>query len=260
MLPAFEEGNSMDRRSLVRLCALASGISAVSPVWAQLNLGKMIEAGTALGKSEAITDEELKARFDQLTADMDRKHKVAGAGTPHGKRLAALTSGLGAYDGLSLNFKAYATPEVNAFAMANGTVRVYTGLMDKFTDDEIRYVIGHEIGHVKAGHTKARMQTALRTGALRTAVAATGGKAGAIADSQLGDLFEKVVRAQHSQGNEREADDYAMKFMKRNKYAPQACVTALEKLDGLSGGGGAHWLSTHPSPRERAQRMKAQVA
>ena len=44
--------------------------------------------------------------------------------------------------------------------------------------------------------------------------------------SQLGDLFEKSIRAQHSQGNEREADDYSMQFMKKNKYAPMACVTA----------------------------------
>ena len=183
----------------------------------------------------------------------------APAGSAYAKRLETLTAGLARYDGLQLNFKVYQTPEVNAFAMANGTVRLYSGLMDKFTDDEVRYVIGHEIGHVKAGHTKARMQTALRTSALRNAVAATGGTAGALAESQLGALFEQVVKAQHSQGNEREADDYAMRFMKAKKYSPQACVTALEKLDAMSGGGGAHWLSTHPSPKERAQRMKAQV-
>ena len=68
-----------------------------------------------------------------------------------------------------------------------------------------------------------------------------------------------MILAQHSQGNEREADDYAMKFMKAKKYSPQACVTALEKLDALSGGSGASWLSTHPSPKERAERMRAQA-
>jgi putative metalloprotease len=37
-------------------------------------------------------------------------------------------------------------------------------------------------------------------------------------------------------------------------------VSALEKLAAMSGGGEASWLATHPSPKERAQRMKAQVA
>jgi putative metalloprotease len=250
----------MDRRRLLNLAALVSGMSAVAPgAWAQLNLGKALEAGTALGKSESITDEQLKAQFDQMAASMDRSHRIAGPGTAHGKRLAAMTSGLTRHDGLALNFKVYEKPEINAFAMGNGTVRIYSGLMDQFTDDEVRYVIGHEIGHVKAGHSKARMQAALRTSAMRSAVSATGGKAGMVADSQLGDLFEKVVRAQHSQGNEREADDYAMRFMKGKGYAPKACVTALEKLDKLSGGRGADWLSTHPSPRERAERMRKQA-
>lgn len=160
---------------------------------------------------------------------------------------------------MSLNFKVYETPEVNAFAMANGTIRVYSGLMDLMTDEEIRYVIGHEIGHVKAGHTKARIQTAMRTSALRKAASATGGNAAVLAESQLGDLFEKVIRAQHSQGNENEADDYAMAFMKRRNYDSNASVSALEKLAKMSEGSSASWLSTHPAPSERAQRMKSQL-
>lgn len=250
----------MERRKLMMLAALASGVSSVAPVWAAVDFGKVLQAGSDLGKSESLKDEDLKRYFDQMSADMDRRNRIAPAGSPYSNRLNALAGGLSRYDGLSLNYKVYMTPQINAFAMANGTVRIYSGLMDKFTDDEVRYVIGHEIGHVKSGHTKARMQTALRTSALRNAVGAAGGTAGAIADSQLGALFEQVIKAQHSQNNEREADDYSMRFMKKNKYAPMACVTALEKLAAMSGGGEASWLSTHPSPKERAQRMKTQVA
>lgn len=43
--------------------------------------------------------------------------------------------------------------------------------------------------------------------------------------------------------------------------AAAGAVTALEKLDAMSGGaGGAQWLSTHPAPRDRAARMRQQVA
>ena len=51
-----------------------------------------------------------------------------------------------------------------------------------------------------------------------------------------------------------------MQFMSRRKYDRKACVTALEKLVKLSGGGGNNWLSTHPSPKERADRMRKQLA
>jgi putative metalloprotease len=189
----------------------------------------------------------------------DKRARIAPAGDKYATRLTALTTGLQEDQGLKLNYKCYLTPEVNAFAMADGTIRFYSGLMDMMTDDELRYVAGHEMGHIKSGHTKKRMQTALTTSAAQKGVAASGTKAAMLADSQLGDLMVSVVRAQHSQGNEREADDYAMQFMSRRKYDRKACVTALEKLVKLSGGGGTNWTSTHPSPKERAERMRQQL-
>jgi putative metalloprotease len=250
----------MNRRHFILFSAFASGLSSVSPVAWAFDFGKVLEAGKTLANSESISDEELKSYFDQMSAHEDTQNKIAGPGTPYGKRLAKLTKGLNNYGGLDLNFKVYQTKEINAFAMANGAIRLYSGLMDEFTDDEIRYVIGHEIGHVQSGHTKARIQTAMRTSALKDIVSATDSKAAQLADSQLGDLFVNVILAQHSQSNEREADDRALGFMKTLKYDAQACVTALDKLDKLGGGGGVSWLSTHPSPKERADRIRAQIA
>jgi putative metalloprotease len=144
--------------------------------------------------------------------------------------------------------------------MADGTIRLYSGLMDMMTDDEIRYVIGHEMGHVKSGHTKKRMQVALASSAAQKGVSASGTRVASLADGQLGEMMVQVVRAQHSQSNEREADDYAMQFMSRRKYDRKACVSALDKLAKMSGGGETNWLSTHPSPKERADRMRKQLA
>ena len=249
----------MNRRNLLTLSALASGISAVTPVWAQFNFGKILEAGQDLVKAEAITDDELKGYFDQMASQLDQQNQIAPGSNPYGQRLSKMVAGLQNYDGLRLNFKVYITPQINAFAMANGTIRIYSGLMDNFSDDEVRYVIGHEIGHVKAGHSKARMQAALRTSALRKGIQSTNTRAGVLANTELGDLFEKVINAQHSQANEREADDYALTFMKNRKYNAKACVSALDKLASLSGDTSTSFLSTHPSPKDRADRLREQV-
>lgn len=246
----------------MRLSMIAGGISMAAPGWAQFGgLGKVVKAGKAAVDAESISDEDLKREFDAVAADMDRNNPVAGPKDPFGKRLSLLSKGLESHDGLSLDIKAYLVKDVNAFAMGNGTIRVFAGLMEQFTDDEIRYVIGHEIGHVKAGHSKKRMQTALRAEALKQGAGAAGGTVGRIADSQLGELFKKVVTAQHSQSNEKEADDYAMNFMKTKGYVPMAAATALDKLAAMEEGhkGGTPWLSTHPSPAERAKRMRKQL-
>jgi len=251
----------MDRREVLRRGLLFTGIAAAGPAAAlNLDIGKSLDSAKSLAGAATLSDKDLNAYFTQMSNESDKRNQVAPADSSYAKRLATLTAGLARHDGLNLNFKVYLKNEVNAFAMGNGTVRAYSGLMDLMSDDEIRYVIGHEIGHIKAGHSKKRMQVALTASGLRSAAAATDSKVGVLAQSQLGDLFEKVVRAQHSQGNENEADDYAFNFMKAKKYPPLAAVTALEKLDKLSGGsGGASWLSTHPAPADRATRLRGRL-
>jgi metalloprotease len=251
----------LTRREIMRISMLAGGISVAAPGWAQINLGKALGAGKDIVKAESISDAELKTYFDDVSQETDKMNPVAGPKDPYGKRIAALSKGLQSHDGMSLDIKAYLVKDVNAFAMGNGTIRVFAGLMDQFTDDEIRYVIGHEIGHVKAGHSKKRMQAALRASALQKGAGAAGGTVGRMASSELGDLFKKVVVAQHSQSNEKEADDYAMNFMKTKGYQPMGAVTALEKLAVMDGNkkDPLQFLSTHPSPGARAKRMRTLV-
>jgi putative metalloprotease len=233
--------------------AIAQGASA-------FDLGTALGAAKSAGSAMSLTDSDIRGQAKQMATQMDAQSPVAPASHPQARRLAALTSNCREDQGLQLNYKVYVTREVNAFALADGSIRMYSGLMDMMTDDEIRYVIGHEIGHVHAGHTKKRMQMAFGTNAARQIAVASGGKAGAIAGSDLGDLITKVIKAQHSQSNENEADDYALAFLGRHKYNRKAAVTALEKLDALSGGQQASWLSTHPAPRDRANRMRQQQA
>ena len=242
------------RQSLLLLPA-----AALAPQSFAFDLGKALGAAKSATTAASLSDDEVRAQSRRMVEQMDAQAQVAPAASAHAKRLAALTASCREDKGLALNYKVYMTPEINAFACADGSIRFYSGLMDMMTDDEIRYVIGHEIGHVQAGHSKKRMQLALSSGALQQAAAAAGGKAAVLADSELGELFVKVVRAQHSQGNENEADDYAMQFLSRRKHDRKAAVTALEKLDKLSGGGSSNWLSTHPAPRDRAERMRTQL-
>jgi putative metalloprotease len=243
------------RQSLFMLPAVA-----IAPSSFAFDLGRALTAATGLAVAASITDDDVRAHARRMAEQMDRGAAVAPEDSPHAKRLAALTASCREDQGLALNYKVYMTPEVNAFALADGSIRFYSGLMDKMTDEEVRYVIGHEIGHVQSGHTRKRMQLAMSSGALQQAAAAAGGRPGALAQSELGDLFVKVVRAQHSQSNENEADDYAMQFLSRRRHDRGAAVTALEKLASLSGGhGGVQWLSTHPAPKDRAARLRQQM-
>ena len=55
--------------------------------------------------------------------------------------------------------------------MANGTIRVFTGLMDLMNDEELLFVIGHEMGHVVRNHSRKKVALAYSTSALRKGLA-----------------------------------------------------------------------------------------
>jgi putative metalloprotease len=131
--------------------------------------------------------------------------------------------------------------------------------MDLMNDDEVRGVVGHEMGHVALGHTKKAMQVAYATSAARSVAASAGGVVGNLSASQLGDLSEKFVNAQFSQSQESAADDYSFDTQKKKGYNPAGLVTAFQKLASIDGGKSS-MLDSHPSSPARAKHIQDRIA
>ncbi|QDE47656.1 hypothetical protein EIN43_21850 [Enterobacter hormaechei] len=171
----------------------------------------------------------MKALSDEACKDMDGKATLAPANSTYTQRLNKIASALGDnINGQPVNYKVYMAKDVNAFAMANGCIRVYSGLMDMMTDNEVEAVIGHEMGHVALGHVKKGMQVALGTNAVRAAAASAGGIVGSLSQSQLGDVGEKLVNSQFSQRQESEADDYSYDLLRKRGINPSGLATSFE--------------------------------
>jgi putative metalloprotease len=194
----------------------------------------------------------------QMMELMDKEEPVAPANSTYGKRLAKLIKGHENEDGLKLNFKVYMTDEVNAFATPDGSVRVYKGLMDLMTDEEIRGVIGHEIGHAKLGHSKSQMKKALLLSAGTKAAGAAGGTVGS-AVAANSETIKAFGNAQFSQADETASDDYGFEFLRKNKYDVKAMASAFRKLAKLDGGSNSV-MASHPGSASRAERMEAKAA
>ena len=144
-------------------------------------------------------------------------------------------------------------------------MRVYTGLLDKMTDDEVLFVIGHEIGHVKNGHSKSRMQRAYAASAATKAVnASVSSRAGAIGAALgadvLSSLASEVITSKFSRGDETESDEYGLQFVHKSGRNPDAAASALMKLgDGEGESKGisiAQFTSSHPDPIARAEHLR----
>ena len=236
----------------------AAMLASADPAHSQ-SLNDVMGAGKKVAQAATVSNAEMVAYFGQMADEMDRQNPLAPAKNPYAVRLAKLTKGMESYDGLTLDIQAYLVNEVNAFAMGDGTVRVYSGLMDKMTDDEVRCVIGHEIGHVKLEHGQKRMKRALQQDAALSVAGTVSSGVRSLTNSQLGGMLQDVLYAQHSQAAETQADDYALTFMAAKGYQRAACATAMDKLAALGGGGGIGLLKTHPDPAKRAKRMRKQI-
>jgi Zn-dependent protease with chaperone function len=176
-----------------RAIVLALGASLLLSGCQNMDSNGMLNSGAGAFQAFSLSDEQVQALSDQACKDMDAKATIAPSTSDYSKRLSKIAAALGDnINGQPVNYKVYVAKDVNAFAMANGCIRVYSGLMDIMTDNEVEAVIGHEMGHVALGHVKKGMQVAIGTNALRAAAASAGGIVGSLSQSQLGDLGEKT--------------------------------------------------------------------
>lgn len=229
---------------------------------AQFNLKKAVGGAAKAVKAATLTDADVQNYVKEYIDWMDKHNQVCPDDNPYAIRLKRLTSGLTNVEGIPLNFKVYYVIDVNAFACADGSVRVFSSLMDIMTDEELLGVIGHEIGHVAHKDSKNAFRTALLTSALKDGVSSTNGKAAALSDSQLGDLGEALLNATYSQQQESNADAYGYEFLKKNNKNPWAIALSFEKLKKLEEDAGykkdSKWkrmFSSHPDLDKRIKTM-----
>ena len=251
----------MKRYNCLILGAAALAFGGCS-VMKNVDATRALQAGMTAYQAMSITDAQVVELCRASMVQTDAENTIAPANSTYARRLASLTSNLAGYDGLNLNFKAYVKNEVNAFASGDGSVRVYSGLMDVMDDDQLMAIIGHEIGHVKNQDTKDQVKNAYMTAAAREGLASLDGRLATLTDSMLGDIAQTYLGAQYSQRQENEADDYGFRFTVAAGRDPYAMARSMEKLLELSGtsagssGGLMQAFSSHPDTAGRERRMR----
>jgi predicted Zn-dependent protease len=256
-------------RILAAALAVAAGLAACStnPITGRKQLiGLVSEAEAIQGSAQA---------YRQMMAELDRKKQLEkstpDAEHPRVKKVQEITDRLIAQ---AIQFRPDAAgwrwevqvindpKTVNAFCMAGGKMAIYTGMFEqlKITDDELAQVMGHEIAHALLDHTRERMSvarsTSLGVGLLGAATGVGGGSLG----GQAMDMAAAVaITLPNSREGESEADNVGTRIASRAGYDPKAAVTLWEKMAKL-GKGPSEFLSTHPSPENRAARLKELAA
>lgn len=245
------------------ICCLATAANAQFKIGGKsINVEKAIQAGTDVAKAVTLSDADIMTVCREYMEWMDAHNPMAATDSEYGNRLEKMTGHISEVEGgLKVNFGVYEVVDVNAFACADGSIRICAGLMDVMTDDEVMAVIGHEIGHLVNTDVKDAMKSAYLRSAAANAAGALSATAAKLTDSDLGALAEAFAGAQFSQKQENQADDHAFKFCIENSIDPYAMANALNKLVEMNESGGEksskiqQMFSTHPDSEKRAKRM-----
>lgn len=140
--------------------------------------------------------------------------------------------------------------QVNAFALPNGHIIVYTGLIAACdSPDELAGVIAHEIAHVEQRHVMNKLAKEFGMAVL---MSIGGGNAG-------GEVARQIAKTLSSSAYDRtleaEADRIAVKYLGNADIRPDGLADFLYKRS-LSDGDTERmlsWISTHPESSERAK-------
>jgi len=146
----------------------------------------------------------------------------------------------------------------NAFALPGGKVGVHTGLLDVAeTEAQLATVMAHEIAHVRARHSAERMSRDMMT---RLGLQAVGA---ATQSAELVNLLSTTatlgVTLPFTRSQEAEADEIGLIYMARAGYDPRAAVALWQNMDKAGGDRPPQFLSTHPSPENRIEKLREQM-
>ena len=220
--------------------------------------------------SEAQAIESSAVAYREMLGELEKKKQLE-SGTTRAARVRVIADRLIAQAARlrpetaqwSWEVKVIDEPKtVNAFAMAGGKIAVYSGMWAtlKATDEELAQVIGHEIGHAIAAHTRERISVAMGTGLVTSiaaaAVSARNPEMGGLALQGMELAAALAITLPNSRQSESEADAIGIELAARAGFDPTAAVTLWEKM-GRQGATPPEFLSTHPSPENRRQRLQA---
>lgn len=258
------------KKVLLSACLVCFALGTANAQFGKLS-PKKIEAGLKAVSAFTVSDEEIAQSAAASVKWMDENNPVCTVKDKdpkkkaYAERLERLFGPYKNYDGLNLNYKVYYVTDVNAFACPDGSVRVFSSLMDIMTDDELLGIIGHEIGHVKLEHSKKAYKQTLMTEAAVQFGGTTQGTVGDLMKSNLGAMAEKLTGAQFSQSQESDSDDYSYKFLTSIGKNPQGLAdgfkkfAAMEKEYGADKSTGAKMFSSHPDSEKRAKRIEDRI-
>ncbi|WP_136667211.1 M48 family metallopeptidase [Flavobacterium sp. H122] len=158
-----------------------------------------------------------------------------------------------------LQFTVVKSETVNAFALPDGNIVVYTGILDKMKNyEELAALLGHEAAHVNHRHSMKSLCRDLSGYFFISAV--LGDVNGVMAI--LGEHANNLQSLSFSRGFEKQSDEEGLKMMFQNQINPNGMIDLFSRLqteEKETGISVPEFLSSHPVTIDRIKHIKDRI-
>ena len=229
--------------------ALGIALGPSVPGVAQIQLIS-VEDEIALGRQ---SQQEVRKQVPELP-DREVRSYVASVGG----RLARRASG----PRYPYSFTVADYREINAFALPGGPIWVHRGTIAAAANEaQLAAVLAHEIAHVSQRHAADQITKSLvANGFIGLLGAMLGNDRSAQAAQAGARILAGGYMLKFSRDDEREADRVGATIMRRAGWDQREVIAFMETLRKEQGRDPASletFLSSHPAPAERAQRLRS---
>lgn len=147
-----------------------------------------------------------------------------------------------------LKFTVVESETVNAFALPDGNIIVFTGLLNLMENyDELAGLIGHEVTHVNQRHS---MKMLCRNVSGYLFVSAILSDVNGIM-AAIGDNINSLNSLSYSRGFEQQADEEGLDLMLQNNINPAGMTSLFKRLQSKNEIDIPQFLSSHPVTENR---------
>jgi len=136
---------------------------------------------------------------------------------------------------------------LNAFAAPGGYIYVYTGILEYLdSEDHFAGVMGHEIAHADRRHS---VNQQIKNGSVQVLLDVVTGQ------SQIGQIAGGLIALRHGRVDESDADAWSVKYLCSTEYKSNGAAGFFRKIESEGGSSQPAFLSTHPSPDKRVEKI-----
>lgn len=210
----------------------------------------MGNAASDMSKSTSITDDELNKIADEDIAKMDKDNDIVK--DQYYTDLLNVMKKIRLPSGVKLDVKVYWSPYLYIFSRSNGAIRVNHGVIEKLNDDELLFVMAHEVAHLLNDDYKKSYRKEHSMYAFEKMLNMGGDSMGGMSNGVLASVTSEMRKSRFQQHEEYNADEFAMQMLRENKIPRKAAIDALELLQYLD----APILKMHPTGHGRIKNIE----